>query len=938
MEDFTPGQRWISNTESELGLGLILEATPQRVTVLFLASGQKRTYARDNAPLTRVSFGVGDIIESIDEELLTIVRLDRKDGLITYVGKNKSGRELEIDEMELSHHIKFNKPQDRLFTGQTDPPAWFLLRRQTWRHRQKLRQSAAAGLLGGRTSLIPHQLYISHEAANRIAPRIMLADEVGLGKTIEAGLILHYRLFNGLSKRALIIVPETLLHQWLVEMLRRFNLRFSIIDAERCRRFDEFDDDEPGSIESDDNPFLHEQLVLSSQEFFQRHPQRQLQALDAGWDIAIVDEAHHLQWSETSPSAGYRFVEQLSRAVPSIILLTATPEQMGRESHFATLRLLDSDRFHSLAAFLEEQKHYEPAAAAARLLASGQAPSPELRQELGRLLKDDKAEALLHHLDDPAKAPAARAELINLLLDQHGTGRILFRNSRQTVGGFPDREYYGYRLPAADDAEASALESDPRFGWLVDKIRELAGKKALLICKRAQTAVELEHALKNRAGIASALFHEGLSIIERDRAAAYFADEESSARLLICSEIGSEGRNFQFVHHLILFDLPDNPDLLQQRIGRLDRIGQQHVIRIHVPYRQNSDDHVLYRWYDEGLDVFRKNNPAAQKVAERLQAKLARALAHPAAAAELDALIAEARTLTADIAEQLHKGRDLLLELNSCRRDEAAQLMQELTAADGDPELWPYLENLLDCYGVDSEYCSEDCHIVRPGDHMRLSHFPGLPEDGFTFTVNRQTALAREDLQFLTWEHPFMTAAMEEVVTGHAGNAAISVVRHPRLQGGRFLLECLFIIECSAPPVLQVSRFLPPTPIFVLVDQNRQDLTGSVAHESLPDAGVGFDKNRITAFLNNQRSVLTQLLAFAEQQAKVRMQTLVGDAAKTMLAALTAEIRRLVRLQKINPGIRNDEIEQMKNRVLSTHEHILAAQLKLDAVRFIITH
>jgi len=79
-----------------------------------------------------------------------------------------------------------------------------------------------------------------------------------------------------------------------------------------------------------------------------------------------------------------------------------------------------------------------------------------------------------------------------------------------------------------------------------------------------------------------------MSIIERDRAAAFFADEESSARLLICSEIGSEGRNFQFVHHLILWDLPTNPDLLQQRIGRLDRIGQKHVIQIHVPYIENS--------------------------------------------------------------------------------------------------------------------------------------------------------------------------------------------------------------------------------------------------------------------------------------------------------------------------------------------------------------
>ncbi len=234
MEQFIPGQRWISNTESELGLGLILEVANNRITVLYLACEERRIYAMDNAPLTRVRFSVGDIIESIDEDKVTVTRLIEQDGLITYVGKDESGLEVQLDEVELNHHIQFNKPQDRLFIGQIDPSAWFLLRYETWRRLQQHQQSPVKGLLGGRTSLIPHQLFIAHESANRAAPRIMLADEVGLGKTIEAGLILHHRLINGLSNRVLIIVPESLLHQWLVEMLRRFNLRFSIFDEARC--------------------------------------------------------------------------------------------------------------------------------------------------------------------------------------------------------------------------------------------------------------------------------------------------------------------------------------------------------------------------------------------------------------------------------------------------------------------------------------------------------------------------------------------------------------------------------------------------------------------------------------------------------------------------------------------------------------------------------
>ncbi|MGZ4955895.1 MAG: RNA polymerase-associated protein RapA, partial [Methylobacter sp.] len=553
MEQFIPGQRWISNTESELGLGLILDVAHKRITVLFLACDEKRMYAQDNAPLTRVRFSVGDVIESIDEDKVTVTGLTEQDGLITYIGKDEDGREVQLDEVELNHHIQFNKPQDRLFIGQVDPSAWFLLRYETWRRLQQHQQSPVKGLLGGRASLIPHQLFIAHESANRSAPRIMLADEVGLGKTIEAGLILHHRLINGLSNRVLIIVPETLLHQWLVEMLRRFNLRFSIFDEARCLDTYAEDDmlaDAKPNDTAGDNPFLTEQLILCSQGFFSNYPRRQQQAIEAGWDMVIVDEAHHLEWSEQAPSPDYLFVEQLGRISPSLILLTATPEQLGKESHFARLRLLDPDRFYSFAAFVEEERLFEPVANAAKLLLAEETLDEAAQQHLTVLLKDDNVDGLLKNLNDPEKSAAARQALITVLLDHHGTGRILFRNSRQTVQGFPERERYGYVL--AGQANADDLQQDPRYLWLVDKVKQLAGQKALVICKQAQTAIDLEQVLKNRAGIASAVFHEGMSIIERDRAAAYFADPESTARLLICSEIGSEGRNFQFVHHLIL--------------------------------------------------------------------------------------------------------------------------------------------------------------------------------------------------------------------------------------------------------------------------------------------------------------------------------------------------------------------------------------------------
>lgn len=125
------------------------------------------------------------------------------------------------------------------------------------------------------------------------------------GKTIEAGMILHQQLLSGAAERVLIVVPETLQHQWLVEMLRRFNLRFSLFDDERYAE----------AQHDADNPFETEQLVICSLDFVRRSKQRLEHLCDAEWDLMVVDEAHHLVWSEEAPSREYMAIEQLAERV-----------------------------------------------------------------------------------------------------------------------------------------------------------------------------------------------------------------------------------------------------------------------------------------------------------------------------------------------------------------------------------------------------------------------------------------------------------------------------------------------------------------------------------------------------------------------------------------------------------------------------------------------
>ena len=343
-----------------MGLGTVLAVEGRSVTVLFMATGETRIYSRHSAPLSRVRFAEGDTVRADEGWTLSVESVVEADGLLCYRGRRDDGGMAELPEGQLDNLIQLNRPGERLFSAQLDPPKWFELRRRTLEHHERLSHSNLRGLIGVRTSLIPHQLYIAHEVASRYAPRVLLADEVGLGKTIEAGLILHQQLLTGLARRVLIVVPDSLVHQWLVEMLRRFNLYFTIFDEDRCQAIEE--------SSGQDNPFHSAQLALCSLGFISGSDKRFEQALAGNWDLLIVDEAHHLEWTPDAPSPEYQRVSMIAAKTKGVLLLTATPEQLGKLSHFARLRLLDPDRFPDYDTFIEEEQRYQPLARAVEQL------------------------------------------------------------------------------------------------------------------------------------------------------------------------------------------------------------------------------------------------------------------------------------------------------------------------------------------------------------------------------------------------------------------------------------------------------------------------------------------------------------------------------------------------------------------------------------------
>ncbi|SFR81415.1 ATP-dependent helicase HepA [Marinobacter daqiaonensis] len=943
---FAVGQRWVSHSDAGLGLGIVTDVSGRTVTLGFPAADEERTYASDSAPLSRIAFQMGDEIETFDGQVLTVQAVDEMGGVLVYHAVDETGNLQEISEVRLASQVSFSAPHQRLFAGQFDRNGAFRLRLATLEHQDRLARSTVQGLLGARTQHLPHQLYIAHEVARRFAPRVLLADEVGLGKTIEAGLILHYQLHTGLARRVLIVVPESLIHQWLVEMLRRFNLRFSIVDHSNYQALAESGSDmdldqDPG------NPFEDSQLVLCSLDFLTGHTLAQRDAVAAGWDLMVVDEAHHLGWSPERASREYVTVESLAEETRGLLLLTATPEQAGEESHFARLRLLDPHRFHDLEAFRQQEADYQRVNGVVRdLLDAGEVPTDHRRQVLRDWLGDD-----LERLEadpDPVRA------IVDALLDRHGTGRVLFRNTRASVEGFSGRRLHTYPLPCPElyreqgqitgedgltpeqsFTDETWLAEDPRVGWLEKTLKGLKKEKVVVICAHAETAMALEVHLQLRAGIRSAAFHEHLSLIERDRAAAYFAEDEQGAQALICSEIGSEGRNFQFAHHLVLFDLPANPDLLEQRIGRLDRIGQGDVIELHVPWLEGTATEVQLAWFHDGLNAFEKSCAIGVPVQEQVREQWQRAI--EGVSGEMAPLVEQTRALASELRQRLEEGRDALIELNSCRRDVAEELIAGIEQEEDDDRVREYVHTACDIFGVDVEEHSTDADILKPSEQRHSGQLELVPDDGITVTWSREKALQREDMAFMSWEHPLVTGVMDSVLGSGLGKAALATMSVKGLQPGTLMLEAVFVVHCPAPEHLQLSRYLPLSPRRLLVDVNGRDLTNVLPHDRLNGMCSNIPRRTAQTVVPRIRAEVETMVDHARALAEPEFEPTRKAALDQVRRMLEPEIRRLEALQRYNPAIREEEVAFFRDQLAAAETAISRAELALEGIRVVIT-
>ena len=869
MQTYFQGQRWISETEPELGLGLVVEVTPRTVQVLYHAANETRQYAVGNAPLKRVRFAAGDEIESNKGDKLTVESIteDEATGLISYAAADGT----QLSETDLCDTSSFDRPETRLLGGHVDANALFDLRTDALNARSRYGRLPVRGLLGGRVDLLPHQLYIAQEVSNRPLPRVLLADEVGLGKTIEACLILHRLMVCGLVQRVLILVPNALVHQWFVELLRRFNVKFNIFDEERCASIE--------AHEPDANPFLDDQLVLTSIEFLTDNPKRAEQAVACNWDLLIVDEAHHLHWSPEQTSPEYDVVEGLAKNTPRLLLLTASPEQMGLESHFARLRLLDPQRYPDFDAYRIEHDRYAEVAA-----------------DIGKRLES---------MDEQELAEA---------LDRHGPGRVIFRNTRKCVSGFPKR--HAHPMPL-DPPEGDALlgPDDPRINWLLDFLISHPKEKVLVIGRTRTEVAAIVEAIKTRSRVDVAHFHEQMPLVKCDRQAAWFTEPEG-ARVMVVSEMGGEGRNFQAASHLVLIDLPRDPELLEQRIGRLDRIGQRGEVHIHVPYLKGTTEEHVVRWLHEGLNAFAEPVIGGFELLERFDARMD---------AVTDKVITETQTFYKKLRKQIAEGRDRLLELSSFRPDIGDAVARQISECEQSDDLNAYLLRMFDQYGVHAEALDATTYHIRP-DQMFDDWFP-LPAEGFRITFSRDEALVRPDAILMSWDHPMVTGAAELILGSERGSCAIAV---DPAQDIPLKLQAIYVLETIAPPGLNADRFMPPTPVSITVDHAGNAVDGTIEPHL---------KDGEPWKLLEHESIRTQMIPamieatreLAEQAAK----STIADARSRMRETLGTDFKRLEYLKQVNDNIRDEELVHARKAITKLDKKLAAARLRLDAIRVI---
>jgi ATP-dependent helicase HepA len=756
-----PGDRVVHRFNRELGPGVV-RVIEGRTLVIEFAAGDILRLTKATDALIPLTLPVGARVTlQPGNETVTIAALPSP-------GRVRLTDDREVAEEDLWPLNTGVSLFDKLAQGEIDNLDKFSLRLDAL-HLAAIREADGLGsFLGGRIRLFPHQLYAAASATRAPLVRWLLADEVGLGKTVEACLILNHLLRTGRANRTLVIAPETLTVQWLGELWRKYHQVFVLLDE---RRLIDVEKDYGAGF----NPFdAHSRVVLGLETLIDR-PELTTQAVEAGIDLLIVDEAHHLRRKPGHPgNPAYRAVRPIADLDRHCLLLSATPLEDDAHGFFRLLQLLRPEEFPEDVDFeqrLANRVELPPCTSATR------------REEIGGLPpREGKPVALADGADWKAQAEleyAARSGNIRHVLDRKNKLR---RVRHALASGAALEKICGPKDEAMIGLARAAQESDPRLDWLADMARKWRGDgdKTLVFVAHRETLETIKTALSRRVQLRVGLFHEDLSPGQRDIEVAQFRTATGPS-MLISTECGGEGRNFEFCTRLILFDLPWNPMVVEQRIGRLDRIGRTIPVEI-VYFVPPAGLGAAVARLHESLGLFREPLGGLERELSHVEPvieQLALEKEFSPSQKRFDEVISEAREA---------QGRIQAAAYHELHRNPYHAGMADEILARVPPDLEELTEDVVVGASEQLELHIEPQrgkarHSIELGKRARVESLPGIAAGAsFLGTFDREEAVQDDSIDFFASGHPLiegLLAHLDESPLGRVG------LLHTRLPGGK---------------------------------------------------------------------------------------------------------------------------------------------------------
>lgn len=852
-----PGQLVWCPSDPSLGVGQVIDCVDHLLRVRFLRLQEERHYTtrtQDHAVL-RYEIAHGErVVDPLGHDVRVRKRktVPHEHPHALYRYELEDGR--EVSEEGLVPYVRDIGAKERLASLNLSHPETVRGRLLGLQLSHMGRQPGLSAVLGARVDWLPHQVDVAMRALGNDPIRMLLADEVGLGKTVEAALIYAGLRQTGRANRVLILTPDALCIQWLGEIFRKSHELLVLMDTSRLK---DAQQDFP-----DLNPFEAHQRMVASIDRLAEDPILAHYAEKAPWDLVIIDEAHHLRWdAKHKGNAAYRLAESLAAKTRHLLLLTATPMALDPTEYHVLLRLLDRARFDDPARFdnvaMRAQQLRDIAKSLGDLVDRRRALPKELVAQGAALLADDPDDAELWTKFCRLKAQAADrkqklAPIMAAFKDRHGLSSYVTRNRRGPVGGLPERraqvvpltpsplqealldvgesimvelaqslpnqeqqnlalgeflralwatpralldilrpysaELVAELTPLVDKVvhgakDAAGLpQEDARLAWLAQQVKDLPKGDKLLVFVESGVAVKaLKDALEPILGGTVAAFHKDMSPRDQDRQVAWFR-EQQGPQVMLCTEAGGEGRNFQFCHKVVLYDLPWRPATVEQRIGRIDRVGQKHDVHVLVPYYTGGFEAAIVKIMQQSIGVLDATVGGIDHALEYVSQSLAELILTSASADGWKQLFQNTRELVQSARARIEADVDPILDHASFDQERAQALFNHVPA-----DLEARMEQFVGTYAAHSKLDVASKGKKRLVIEGAPSASHAVDDASFIGTFSRTDALDHEDVEFLSFGHPLVEQALEWAKEAGETSAALALLKGYPQDGAVFL-------------------------------------------------------------------------------------------------------------------------------------------------------